>query len=116
MTVFVQKYGILFGFFLFLLNFLSGCINGSALNPAIHDLKELLDSPAVTATVQNWTAEGDATNPSISFELYSGGRVRLDGLIARLRAMGDRNGGIDADNLKKHEEAHSRPAVVPETK
>lgn len=79
---------------------LAGGCAGVSINPAIHDMKELLASPAVQATIQTWNADGDASNPSIAFECYSGGRVRFDGVIMRMRATGDRAGGLDPELLR----------------
>jgi hypothetical protein len=63
----------------------------------IRDFKDLLNSPAVQATIDNWNLEGDATNPSVGFYLVNGGEVRFNGFIARGALRGSRTGGLNPE-------------------
>jgi hypothetical protein len=50
-----------------------------------------MKDPAVQATVRNWMAETDVTNPRVSFLFGTIGELRFDGMIYRGSMQGGAN-------------------------
>lgn len=65
-----------------------GCNGGGLVSGVSQDIVTLLKDPNVQKTIQHWDAEADATNPSVGFEFYQGGRIKADGFILRGKGIG----------------------------
>ena len=80
----------------------AGCVGPGVLSGVTNDIGDLLDKPAVQATLQNWSARGDVSNPKVTAGMLNAFTVQLDGFIVRGNAAGQAGSrGIDPDVLKR---------------
>ena len=77
---------------------LTGCA-GQMISPAMHDIVEIMKTPAIQATIKDWTANTDMTNPSIGFYMVTGGELRAGGIVIRGSANGAADGGLDPQKM-----------------